>query len=121
MRKATFILMFGMAVAAIAGVSSIKWKSTSIDLGKIAKEEVKELSFEFTNSTGSPISILEAKGSCGCTKVKFPEGEIAPGATASVTANFSSGKVGVFKKNIRIKTTENDEYTYLYFKGEVVE
>ncbi|MEQ9466041.1 MAG: DUF1573 domain-containing protein [Ekhidna sp.] len=121
MRKATFIVMLGIAVAVVAGMSPIKWKTTSIDLGQVAKNEMKELTFEFTNTSGSSIQILEAKGSCGCTDVKYPEGEIKAGETASISANFQSGKVGAFKKNIRIKTSESEEYTYLYFNGEVVE
>ncbi|SNS91791.1 Protein of unknown function [Ekhidna lutea] len=121
MRKATFIVMLGIAVAVIAGMSPLKWKTTSIDLGQVTKNESKELSFDFTNSTGQAITILEAKGSCGCTNVKFPKDEIKPGESASVTASFKSGKVGTFKKNIRIKTSASEEYTYLHFKGEVVE
>lgn len=113
--------MLGIAVAVVAGMSPIKWKTTSIDLGEVSKDEVKELSFEFTNTTGAAIRIVEAKGSCGCTNVKFPQEEIKAGETASITANFRSGKLGAFKKNIQIKTTESDEYTYLYFNGEVVE
>ncbi|MEO9872726.1 DUF1573 domain-containing protein [Ekhidna sp.] len=121
MRKTTFIVMLGIAVAAMAAVAPIKWKTTSIDLGQVTKNEMKNLSFEFTNVTKSSIQILEAKGSCGCTNVKFPSGEIKAGETASITANFRSGSVGAFKKNIRIKTSESEEYTYLNFKGEVVE
>ncbi|MEP1035684.1 DUF1573 domain-containing protein [Ekhidna sp.] len=121
MRKATFIVMLGIAVAVVAGMGSIKWKTTSIDLGHVTQNEVKDLSFEFTNTTGAPIRILEAKGSCGCTNVKFPASDIKAGETASITANFRSGKIGSFKKNIRIKTSESEEYTYLHFKGEVVE
>lgn len=121
MRKATFIVMLGIAVAVMAGMSSVTWKTTSIDLGKVSQSELKELSFEFTNNSSSSIQILEAKGSCGCTNVKFPEGEIKSGETASITANFKSSKLGTFKKNIRIKTSDSDEYTYLYFNGEVVE
>ena len=121
MRKATFILMLGIAVAVVAGMSPLKWKTTSIDLGQVSLNEMKDLSFEFTNNSTSAIRIVEAKGSCGCTNVKYPEGEIKAGETASITANFKSGKLGVFKKNIRIKTSDSDEYTYLYFNGEVVE
>ncbi|WP_436518030.1 DUF1573 domain-containing protein [Ekhidna sp. To15] len=121
MRKATFIVMLGIAVAVVAGMAPIKWKTTSIDLGQVTKSESKDLSFEFTNMTNEPIRILEAKGSCGCTNVKFPSNEIGAGETASITANFRSGKIGSFKKNIRIKTSESEEYTYLYFNGEVVE
>ena len=121
MRKATFILMLGIAVAVVAGMSPVKWKTTSIDLGQVTKDEVMDLSFEFTNTTNAPIRIIEAKGSCGCTNVKFPQGEIKAGESASITANFRSGNLGAFKKNIRIKTSESEEYTYLYFKGEVVD
>lgn len=121
MRKATFVIMLGIAVAVVAGMSSVKWKTTSIDLGQVQKNVAEDLSFEFTNVTGSDITILEAKGSCGCTNVKYPEEAIKPGEKAEVTAQFRSGKVGTFKKNIRIKTSDSEEYTYLYFNGEVVE
>jgi len=121
MRKATFILMLGITVAVMASVTSITWKTTSIDLGTVQKNEVKELSFEFTNETMAPIRILEAKGSCGCTNVEYPNEAIRPGETASITANFKSGKVGAFRKNIRIKTSDSEELTYLYFNGSVVE
>jgi len=113
--------MLGVAVAVMASVSTITWKTTSISLGKVQKDELKELSFEFRNSSNAPITILEAKGSCGCTNVKYPSEAIQPGESASITANFKSGKVGTFRKNIRIKTSDSEELTYLYFSGEVVE
>ena len=113
--------MLGIAVAVVAGMAPIKWKTTSIDLGHVAQNELKDLSFEFTNMTNEPIRILEAKGSCGCTNVRFPSTEIKAGETASITANFRSGRLGAFRKNIRIKTSESSEYTYLYFKGEVIQ
>lgn len=121
MRKATFVLLLGIAVAVVASVSPIEWKSTSIDLGQISKDEVAELSFEFTNNDDVAVRIIEAKGSCGCTNVDFSKGEIQPGETAFVTGKFKSGKLGAFKKNIRIKTSASEDYTYLHFKGEVVE
>lgn len=121
MRKATFIILMGIAVAVVAGIAPLKWKTTSINLGQVEKNEVQDLTFEFTNMTEAPIRILEAKGSCGCTNVKFPSTEIKSGETASITANFRSGRVGSFQKNIRIRTSESAEYTYLHFKGEVIE
>ncbi len=121
MKKSVSILFLGIAVAVMAGISPLKWKATSIELGKVSINETKSLSFEFTNSSNESITILEAKGSCGCTNVQFPKQEIKSGETASISADFRSGKVGAFKKNIRIKTSESEEYTYLYFTGEVVE
>jgi hypothetical protein len=121
MKKSISIIFLGIAVAVVAGISPLKWKVTTIDLGEVAANETKALQFEFTNASDGSITILEAKGSCGCTDVRYPEGEIKAGETASITANFKSAKTGTFKKNIRIKTSESEEYTYLYFTGEVVE
>ena len=113
--------MLGITVAVVAGMAPLKWNKTSVYLGTLDKHEVRDLSFEFTNMTQSPVTILEAKGSCGCTNVKYPTTQIQPGQTAAITASFSSGSVGSFKKNIRIRTSTSEEYTYLYFNGEVVD
>lgn len=121
MRKTTFIVMLGIAVAMMAGVTPLKWKETSIDLGQVKKGEVKEITFEFTNKSNEAIQILEAIGSCGCTKIQFPKEVIEPNESAAIKANFNSTKVGVFSKSIRIKTSDSEEYTNLYFSGEVVE
>ncbi len=113
--------MLGIAVAAVAAINPIEWKSTIIDIGEVKSGEVQNLEFEFTNQSDESVTILEAKGSCGCTNVKHPKTEIAPGETASISAQFKSAKAGVFKKNIRIKTSASQEFTYLYFKGIVLE
>ncbi len=113
--------MLGIAVAVVAAMTPLKWKTTSIDLGQVSKDKVTQLSFEFTNTSSAAIRIVEAKGSCGCTKIQFPQEEIKAGETASISADFKSAKLGAFKKNIRIKTSDSDEYTYLHFNGEVVE
>jgi hypothetical protein len=121
MKKSISIIMLGVVVAAMAHLSSINWKSTNLELGQVKVNEVKEFQFEFTNTGAEAVSIIEAKGSCGCTVVDFSKEEIQPGKTATVTASFSSSKVGVFKKSVKVKTTASDEYVNLTFSGEVVE
>lgn len=121
MKQSVSIVLLGIAVAVVAHVSPITWKSTNLDLGKVEKNETTKLTFEFTNTGNESVRILEAKGSCGCTVVDFSKEEIKSGETATIEANFKSSKVGVFKKNVKVKTTASDEYTYLWFTGEVVE
>lgn len=121
MKKVTFLLLVGIAVAALAAVNPVSWKMTSINLGDVKAGEKHALSFEFTNESDEVINITEAKGSCGCTNVSYPKEEIKPGATASISAEFTSKNAGMFKKNIRIKTSASEEFTYLYFTGQVVE
>ncbi len=115
------MVLLGIAVAVVAHVAPITWNTTNLELGQVEKNEVKKLSFEFTNSGEESVRILEAKGSCGCTVVDYSKDEIKPGGTATIEANFKSSKVGVFKKNIKVKTTASDDYTQLWFSGEVVE
>jgi len=112
--------MLGIAVAAIASVSAISWETTLLDLGEVKSGESIEISFDFTNESENEVQILSAKGSCGCTNVSYPEEPISAGETASITASFKSSKEGIFKKHIKVQTSESEELTYLYFKGEVV-
>lgn len=120
MKKISCLLLLGMVVAALAATSPVHWKSTSLKLGEVKANTAVPLAFEFTNSSDQPITVMQAKGSCGCTSVKYPKEPIAPGAKATISASFRSGKAGKFKKNIRILTNQSSEYTYLYFTGEVV-
>lgn len=121
MKHSISMIFLGVAVAAIAHVSTITWKSMNLDLGEIKSGEVTELSFEFTNDGTETIKILDAKGSCGCTVVDYTEDDILPGESAEISANFKSSKVGQFRKSVKVKTTASEEYVQLYFKGEVVE
>lgn len=113
--------MLGMAVAVVASMGSITWKSTSLNLGQVKKNQVREISFEFKNDAKQEVKILEAKGSCGCTQITYPEGPIKAGETASIKAKYRSGKVGIFKKNIRITSSLSETPIFLHFSGEVVE
>lgn len=121
MKKMTFTLLLGIAVAAIASVNPLAWTMTNIDLGEVSAGEIREVNFDFTNESIKEVVILEAKGSCGCTDVQYPKEAIAPGATARISAKFTAKGTGTFKKNIKIKTNASEEYTYLNFHGEIKE
>ncbi|MBV6643987.1 MAG: DUF1573 domain-containing protein [Cyclobacteriaceae bacterium] len=115
-------LFLGIAVAVVAGMApSITWTTMEIDLGTVTKDEKKSFTFEFTNESLQAVTILEAKGSCGCTVVDYEKAPIEPGASAGITAEFRSGKTGVFRKNIQVRTSDSPEFTTLYFTGSVVE
>ncbi len=115
------VLTLAVVVAAVASVNPLSWKMTSLDLGDVSANESVDLTFEFTNASANPVTILEAKGSCGCTQVEFPKEKVGAGASAKITAKFKSGKLGVFRKTIQIKTSASEDYTVLSFTGTVVE
>lgn len=116
------LLTLGMviAVAAVASIDALSWKVTSLDLGEVEVNESVDLSFEFTNTTSAPITILNAKGSCGCTQVEYPKEAITPGTSAKITGKFKSTKAGAFNKTIKITTSVSEEPTILSFKGTVL-
>lgn len=113
--------MLGLVVATFAASHRVEWKTTNLQLGQVKAGVTVPLTFELTNSGSEPLTILEAKGSCGCTSVSFSREPIAPGSSAQITANFSSSKTGAFKKHIQVKTSAADEAELLYFSGEVVD
>lgn len=120
MRKTITILALGIAVAAIASINELKWTATTIDLGEIKAGEIQELVFEFENTSSLPITILDAKGSCGCTNVSYPKEPILPGSKAVLTANYRSSTLGSFHKSIRITSSDKKGLTLLYFKGQTI-
>ncbi len=111
----------GIATAVFSMAPGLVWAHVNLELGKVQIHETQQLKFDFINTATQTISILEAKGSCGCTIVKLPEKAISSGSKATLRAEFTPTKVGSFRKSIKIKTSETDEFTYLYFSGLAVE
>ncbi len=99
----------------------LNWEKTEIILGEIKKGEAVEMEFNFTNDTGEPIKILNAKGSCGCTDISFEENLIAPGKSTSIRAKFRSDKNGTFNKTVTVITSNTTEPTTLKFQGTIID
>ncbi|MFL1896949.1 DUF1573 domain-containing protein [Aquimarina sp. 2-A2] len=78
------------------------------DFGTINEGDVVEHTFSFTNTGKTPLVIVNAKGSCGCTVPSYPTEPIAPGATGEMLVKFnSSGKPNQQNKTVTI--TANTE------------
>jgi hypothetical protein len=98
----------------------IEWKKTSHDFGDIIAGTKAKYTFTFINKGNVAIVISNATASCGCTVPSYSKEPIAPGGQGSVTAIFdSSGKKGLFTKNITVTT--NVGSSTLYIKGNVTE
>ncbi len=118
----TIIATMILAIAATAmSTTAIQWEELSLDLGKVTMGEKVTLSYTFENTGTSSVTILEAKGSCGCTDVTYTKDAIEPGGKAQVQATFLSKKTGAFSKTVSVRVSGMDEPTTLSFKGEVVE
>jgi len=75
--------------AAKAAGTFVTWDKKMVDLGPVKKGETRTTFFEFTNTSGADIQI-DIVDACECTKVDFPRGVFAPGATGRLDVVFDS-------------------------------
>lgn len=76
-----------------------------IDLGTIKEDAIVERFFEFTNTGGTDLLIINAEGSCGCTVPTVPMEPIKPGEKGRIAVKFTAkNKVGPQKNIIKVAT-----------------
>ncbi len=68
----------------------IKWDKTP-------EGQILSHYFVFENSGSEPLVISEAKVTCPCTKVEFPEYPISPNKTDSILVTFDTNKKAYFQ------------------------
>lgn len=65
--------------------------------------------FEFTNTGDSPLVIISATASCGCTRPTYPTEPIAPGKKGTIKVTYlPEGRPGEFEKVIKVRTNVKD-------------
>ena len=81
-------------------------KEKAFDFGPLQEGEKVEHVFEFTNTSSNPLTISNAKGSCGCTVPEWPKEPIAPGEKGEIKVKYDSkGKKGLQNKTVTLNTT----------------
>ncbi len=81
----------------------IHFENTSIELGNIKEDAIVEKAFEFSNTGGADLVIIDVKGSCGCTVPTKPNEPIAPGKKGKITVKYTAkNKVGPQKPTITV-------------------
>jgi hypothetical protein len=101
--------------------TTVQFKESEFDFGKIDQGESVTHSYTFTNTGSEPLIISSAKGSCGCTVPKWPKEPIAPGETGELLVEFNSkGKRGVQNKKVTITANTSPQQSFIYLKGEVI-
>src|SRR6056300_1938849 len=76
------------------------------DFGTINEGDVVETAFVFTNTGNTALTILDARGSCGCTVPEYPKNTpIAPGEKGEIKVKFdSANKPGNQTKTVTLTT-----------------
>ncbi|MDI6051004.1 DUF1573 domain-containing protein [Flavobacterium sp. XS2P24] len=101
-------------------VSSILWKSESIDVGQIPQNTPKAINYEFKNTGKTTLIITNVKGSCGCTATDYTKTPILPGKSGKVTATYNAANKGAFTKTVTVTTNVETTPKVLTLKGIVI-
>lgn len=100
--------------------AAFTFDETVIKFPKAEGGDVLNFSYPFTNSGTAPLVIDNIKVSCSCTKPTWPKKPIMPGQRDSITVEFNTKTVwGWQEKEMRIYSNVGENYTSIYFKGNV--
>ncbi|MEO1437102.1 MAG: DUF1573 domain-containing protein [Bacteroidota bacterium] len=101
--------------------TSIAFAENTFDFGTVNEGEKVEHVFTFTNSGNEPLTITNAKGSCGCTVPDWPKEPIPPGKGSEIKVVFDSkGKSGKRDQKVTITANTNPVQTVINMVGEVI-
>lgn len=101
--------------------TTIEWKETSINFGKITEGQKLEVVYHFKNTGNKPLVVTKVIPGCGCTVVEKPVEPIAPGKEGIIKGAFdSNGRTGTQHKTIEVGTnTTGTQIHQLVFDVEV--
>jgi hypothetical protein len=92
------------------------------DFGQIQEEDgPAEVTFEFTNTGSTPVTISNVKASCGCTTPTWTKEAVTPGKTGIITASYNpSNRPGPFNKSITVTSDASNSTAVLIINGDVI-
>lgn len=89
-------------------LARIRFEETEFDFGEVKEGDIVTHSFKFTNVGKVPLTIMNARSTCGCTVPEWPEEPIPPGGTGEIAAKFNTD----MKKNQQKKVITVTANTY---------
>lgn len=97
---ATGVLAFAAAMSA-----QVVWLEGSYDFGLMKELAGPKQGFaRFVNRGSEPVTVIEARPTCGCTEATFPQDPVEPGDTAVIRFTYDpTGRPGRFDKSIRVR------------------
>ncbi len=91
-----------------------------VNLGEVPWQHPQTATFQLQNTSQQGWRFTNVHASCGCTQVNWPQEQVEPGATATITVTFDARTLGSFQKEVEVYTSATTEPTYLTLQGRVV-
>lgn len=74
--------------------------------------------FEFKNTGNSPLVIISASASCGCTRPEYPKEPVKPGKSGKIKVTYNpAGRPGEFDRSVKLKTNVKGKRYVLKITG----
>lgn len=100
--------------------AQIEFEKDVHDYGTIKQFGNGVYEFKFTNTGNEPLTISNAKGSCGCTVPEWPREPIAPGESNVIKVKYDTKRVGPFGKSVTLQSNATNNPTKtIRIKGKV--
>ncbi len=122
-------LLFSLAAIALSATATFaqakadeiaKFKTETIDQGKLQIDNPVTATFVVTNIGTKDLIIESANPTCGCTIGDYTKTPIKPGQTGTVTAQYNAKGLGAFDKHMTVKFAGADDMKSITIKGEVL-
>ena len=97
-----------------------KFKSETIDLGKLKVGNPTTATFYVSNIGSEPLIIEQANPTCGCTISNYTKEPIAAGKSGEINATYNAAGLGTFEKHLTVKFAGVDDIKSITIKGEVL-
>ncbi|MBK6936046.1 MAG: DUF1573 domain-containing protein [Chitinophagaceae bacterium] len=106
-----------------ANSTTISWiDSTTMDLGKLKKDQQVEVTYRFKNTGDKNLVIENVSAGCGCTIPEKPEKPYAPGEEGVIKARFNGSGSGHISKTVTVvANTKPYRDHVLTFTGDIQE
>ena len=98
--------------------TTVNFAETEFDFGTVEMGEKVEHIYKFTNTGKEPLTISNAKGSCGCTVPQWPKEPIAPGEDGEILVIFDTkNKPNKQTKTVTITANTEPAQSFLKITG----
>lgn len=115
-------LAFFVAGGAAHAFAALRWDSTVIKLNATSGDPSVVAVYHFRNAGPQPVTIMNARTSCGCTHAEFSPGAIPVGGEGFVKATFDVGdRVGQQRKFIDVFTDGGAKPVMLTLEVDIAE
>ena len=127
MKKIGFILMAlvlstGFIMAQDGKAPKAVFTKDVHDFGKVEESAgTVTCEFAFKNEGTAPLIIQRVQTTCGCTTPDYTKEPVLPGKTGTIKVTYSTtGRPGIFSKEVTVFTNVPDAVYKVRIKGEVI-